>query len=365
MPGGDQGPGQGRRNKKVNTDTEETSREGVAVQAEPPPLLASIREAINDSMAKSMSDLENRLFQQFKNFQDAFSEDIKKELGEVRGELRGMVEDNARNAEATSQRLAEAEERIDEVETLGADVKEYLLALKESHLELQSKVTELEGFSRRNNIRIYGLKEGAEGTSMLNFIENLLKTELAADTGLTELGIERAHRALGPRPAESAPPRSTVIKFLKYSTKEKILRAAWKKTIAVDGRKVFFDHDYATAVMKKRREYQHIKKVLKEKGIRFHTPMTRMRVFLDSGTVTYEDAHQAAEDLRAKGFPIPAMPQRRETSEQHLTFSWERATRKRGGANDSDYRLRVRDRLSEFRHKSAETTAEDTTRSPV
>lgn len=69
-------------------------------------------------------------------------------------------------------------------------------------------------------------------------------------------------------------------------------------------KRFFFDHDYAAGVMEKRREYLPIKKTLKEKGIRFHTPLMKMRVFLDSGTVTYESADQAAEDLRAKGFPV-------------------------------------------------------------
>ena len=60
-----------------------------------------------------------------------------------------------------------------------------------------------------------------------------------------------------------------IVSFLKYTTKERIISAAWEKNITVDGNKVFFDHDYATAVMEKRREYLPIEKVLKEKGIKF------------------------------------------------------------------------------------------------
>lgn len=128
---------------------------------------------------------------------------------------------------------------------------------------------------------------------MAHFIDNLIKTELGESIGLNELGIERAHRALGPKPAETAPPRSTVVRFLKYTTKERVIRAAWKKPVTVEGRRIFFDHDYATGVMEKRRAHLPVKKALKEQGIRFHTPMTS--VFLDSGTVTYESADQAAE----------------------------------------------------------------------
>lgn len=366
MPGGEEGgPRKGLRSKKGNVDTvvdsEEASQEE-AMLTEPQLSLASIRMAINDTMAKSMSEWDVKLSQQLQQLQSFFSEDVKRQLGEVRTEFRQMMEDTAGKIEATSLRLDDAEQRIDSAETSCMEMKEYLDYMKKTQQDLQSKVTELEGHSRRNNIRIYLLKEGIEGTSMIHFIENFLKNELAESAGLTELGIERAHRALGPRPREGAPPRSTVVKFLQYTSKEKIISAAWKKKISVDGQRVFFDHDYATAVMDKRREYLPVKKALKQRGIRFHTPMTKMRVFLDSGTVTYESASQAAEDLRAKGFPIQPMPKR--TSPEQSTFPWERVREKRNGTGD-DYRQRIRDKLQEFHHRAAEPSAEDTPPPPA
>lgn len=88
--------------------------------------------------------------------------------------------------------------------------------------------------------------EGMEGTSVVRFVENRKKTELGEAIGLNELSIEYARRALGPKPAKTATPRSMLVRFLKYKTKEKIINAAWKKTITVDGKRVFFDHSYAT-----------------------------------------------------------------------------------------------------------------------
>lgn len=198
---------------------------------------------------------------------------------------------------------------------------------------------------------------------MIHYIESLLKKELMETTGLTYLGIERAHRALGPKPAENAPPRSIVIKFLKYSIKDKIINAAWRKTIIVDGRKVFFDHDYATAVMEKWREYQPIKKLLKERGIRFHTPMTRMRVFLHSGTVVYGSADQASEDLRARDFSVPPIPKRREATQS--TFSWEQVKERRSRSLNANYRQRVREKLRDFHHRPAENAAKETSAAPM
>lgn len=95
---------------------------------------------------------------------------------------------------------------------------------------------------------------------MINFVEKLIKTELNEDIGPeTGLGIERAHRDLGTRPPDNATPRSIVIKFLKFTTKKKVIHAAWKKPITFEGKWVSFDHDYATEVLSKRKEYIPIK----------------------------------------------------------------------------------------------------------
>lgn len=106
-------------------------------------------------------------------------------------------------------------------------------------IKQQKKLTDLEGRSRRNNIRTYGVPEGKEGDSMTEFVENFLKAELAlmADTTLR---IQRAHRALARKPDRDAPPRSIVVNFLEFSTKEMVLKKAWGKKIMMGGRRIFF-----------------------------------------------------------------------------------------------------------------------------
>lgn len=48
-----------------------------------------------------------------------------------------------------------------------------------------------------------------------------------------------------------------------------------------------------------------IRRLLRDKGIRFQTPPpAKLRVFLDSGTVTYGSAAEAAEDLKKRGFSL-------------------------------------------------------------
>lgn len=118
----------------------------------------------------------------------------------------------------------------------------------------------------------------SKGTSAVTFIENFIKTELGNDL-VHGLGIERAHHAMAPKLPQSAPPRSMVVRFLQFSVKEKILYAAWKKELRVQNKRVYVDHDYATEVQNKSKEYIPIKKILRDNGIRFQTPLTRLRAF--------------------------------------------------------------------------------------
>lgn len=132
------------------------------------------------------------------------------------------------------------------------EAQEALLQSIKQQRILQDMMTDQEGRSRWNNIRIFGLKEGAEGSSVTQFIEQLLKNELPLPTNM-EPQIQRAHRALLRKPDADKPPRSIVVNFLQYTVKETVLREAWKKKKHYQNRALFFDHDYATEVIRKRK----------------------------------------------------------------------------------------------------------------
>lgn len=65
-----------------------------------------------------------------------------------------------------------------------------------------------------------------------------------------------------------------------------VLREAWKKGKLVVGNRALHSE-----IVKKRKEYNEIKKALKERGIRFQTPYTQMRIQWDSGVRTYDSAY--------------------------------------------------------------------------
>lgn len=303
--------------------------------------MAKLSENIRDfkrDIDSSISELKEDLKKGFKDELTTLKHELDQKLTRVETSL-----------QVHGQAISEAEERISDMETCSAVTKEVLLSVLKEQRRLQEKVTDLESRSRRNNIRLYGIPEGSEGDSMTTFVEKLLTSELTLPDGMNLL-IQRAHRALTQRPGPEAKPRSIVINFLRFDVKETVLKLAWKKKINFNNKQIFFDHDYANGVMEKRRAYGGIKKALKEKGIRFQTPLTRIRVHWSSGPQTYESAHQAAQELRARGIQVTAVREDPDaTLEESIrkAFPWQQTTN--GGKH---LETRVKERLQEFRRPS-------------
>ncbi len=152
---------------------------------------------------------------------------------------------------------------------------------------LRRKTTEAESFLRRNNIQNFSIAEGEEySTLMPEFIDKFPKSKLSLPDNL-DLKIQRAHRSLTQKPPPDAPPRSIIVNFLEFVTKEVVLKAAWeesrKEKIQLNDRVIYFYHDYPVQI-KKHKEYKVIKKALKAKGIRFQMPYTNMQIHWDTGS---------------------------------------------------------------------------------
>lgn len=78
------------------------------------------------------------------------------------------------------------------------------------------------------------------------------------------------------------------------------------------GKKILsFDHDYTTEVVQKRKEYKAAKRILKEKGIQFQMPFTRMKIHWESESRTYNSSGEVKEELKRCGLvektPAPSV----------------------------------------------------------
>ncbi len=130
------------------------------------------------------------------NFRDRIRDDLKRKLAGTRQEIYQKLNEITADLKTTTDKMSQAEARIADVEEWSVDFREALSQSLQAQESLQMKLTDLEARSSRNNVRIYGIAEGAEKNNIHQFIENFVKKEL--ELAEVELGIQRCHRSLGP-----------------------------------------------------------------------------------------------------------------------------------------------------------------------
>lgn len=107
---------------------------------------------------------------------------------------------------------------------------------------------------------------------------------------IRNLKLKRAHRARIPMPTnEQSKPRSIIVRFASYKTKEEVVRRAWqKKQIQYSNEFFYINHDYPPAILKKHADCSQLK------YIKFQTPHpARLRVFYAEETRMYQTAAEA------------------------------------------------------------------------
>lgn len=111
-----------------------------------------------------------------------------------------------------------------DLEEWSTEASDVVLQTLDIQQKRQTKLTDLDARSRRNNIRLYGIPDEAVGDNIQEFVESFIKTELFLSN--LDLGIQCGNRALGPNPPPNANPRSVVIYFLEYRIKELVIHSA-------------------------------------------------------------------------------------------------------------------------------------------
>lgn len=216
------------------------------------------------------------------------------ELRKFRQEVNGSLEklsEKVTNIDQTVRglvgRILEAEDRVNTMEDGHNRHTQLLSFLLHRDRQLEARCEALENAQRRDNLRIYGIKEGSEEGDTVKWMEEFLHTTLKLPTEL-DLRLERAHRSLLQKPTNpNASPRSFVLKFHSFKTKQLVLQKAWQeKNLTYRGEKITMNHDYSPALQRKRKEYSGIKRPLKAKQIKFQSPYPAMlKVFAQGGTL--------------------------------------------------------------------------------
>ena len=140
-----------------------------------------------------------------------------------------------------------------------ADVKQDVetKADKAHVLELESRITDLQNRSRRNNIVVWNVPEGSEkGAFMVEFVKRNLLIDHMKLEGAENIEIMRAHCALTAIRRDASKPRPIHVYLLKYTDRQYILANAAKclKENQYDGLSLFISDDVTKDVREQRKK---------------------------------------------------------------------------------------------------------------
>ncbi|KAG7455605.1 hypothetical protein JOB18_017492 [Solea senegalensis] len=181
-----------------------------------------------DDQALTMEAISELLEQHRQSLADDFKTSFN-QLENKFDEVRSTVDEHGQCLSSLELAADDLSQRVGELESVCAN-------LQESNSKLTAKVIDLEGRSRRQNIRILGLAESIEGFWTLP----------------SQYEIDRAHRSLTAKPAPSQRLRPVILRLHRYQIKDLLVREAHRRgKLAYRGQQIRVVEDYSPDVQSK------------------------------------------------------------------------------------------------------------------
>lgn len=197
-------------------------------------------EKMEDSLAAMIASAmeKQQLFieAQFKTLQDRL-DNIQTELSNCSSGVRELRD----RYSSLSSRVSKTEKNYDKCAAKMATYEE--------------KLADMEDRSRRDNIRIVNLPEGVEASNLMSYISDSLPVWFPSLIGVKP-EIMRAHR-IGPS-NNTGRPRTVIMKLLRYTDRDRILRASRESPIKVNGKDIRFSADYSAFTINRRRAFYEV-----------------------------------------------------------------------------------------------------------
>lgn len=224
-----------------------------------------------------------------------------------------LLHEEVRRISKTTISLAnEMEARKKEVDNALNDQSDSITSMEMKLKEMEKEILKLRGWSedlearlRRNNIRVVGVREGAEtGKKPSEFMAGLLKEKLGLSVTPT---LDLVHRTLGVRrDGNGVPPWAFVVRCHYYTEKEEILKKAREMERTPEGRngQIHIFPDYTQEVNNKRAAFKEARSLLMPlrtcKGIRYGLRYPATLVITPEGgqTTTFESPKDAMEFIK-------------------------------------------------------------------
>uniref|UniRef100_A0A1A8EYN8 L1 transposable element RRM domain-containing protein n=1 Tax=Nothobranchius korthausae TaxID=1143690 RepID=A0A1A8EYN8_9TELE len=349
------------KNKKQPENPSKMTKQTLSVEATG----ELAREASLDSISLQIRTLTAEIKTELQANKEEITTEMRKELSEFKRDINKLLDNMDKEIKEQTERIQDGETRTEELEQWSYDANKAIQHMLQQQKYMEDKLEDFEARARRNNLRVYGIKESKEAkpSELKDMIEGWLKKELGLED---DLQIQRVNRAQAPKPREGQTPRSIIIQFQQSKTKDMILYKAWeKKKMTFEGEGVYFDHDYTAKVLQQRKAYLPIKKKLKSMKIRFQTPYTKMRIFWEDGMKIYNNAEEAARDLKTRGCEVEGFQMAeegihkdKETNVKGLA-SWKQV------GDIGTMKDRVRERLQEYELRRKKTDGGEETRGSI
>lgn len=244
--------------------------------------------ALADFKAELLIALREEMVGIFKSeLQKAMTENlsqIKSELQSVRAELTANLAATKSDVSELRGTVVEMEESLSTCTDDVAYLKSKVESLSSTVKALENKCEDLEGRSRRNNIRIIGLSEKS-GTVTAASTSALLKEALNLDKAPL---IDRAHRSLNPKPKPGERPRPIIARLHYYTECVDILqRARAQQRIKIGDSTISIFPDHTARTARARAAFNDVRRQLRDiPGIRYGLMYPALLRITTSGGVT-------------------------------------------------------------------------------
>ena len=163
--------------------------------------------------------------------------------------------------------ISSLEDNSNEVEDRLQQIENACSTLQQDNALLKSKLADLEGRSRRQNIRIIGLPESLEGSRPTAFFSQLLVDVFGAEVLSSPPELDHAHRSLAPKPTTGDKPRPVIIRLHRFQVKDLLIREARRRgDLFYKEHKIRFYEDYSSNMLKQRAEYRSSMAELYKRG---------------------------------------------------------------------------------------------------
>lgn len=190
-----------------------------------------------------------------------------------------------------------AETCISETEDAVSSLVARVRSLENKNKDMEDKIVDLEARSRKSNLRLVNLPEGAEGNDACSFLETWTPEVLGLTSSNSKPILERAHR-VGPRNDPSVPPRTLIMKFMNDRDKMRVLNAVRnQKQIFYKDRAVWFYPDLASGIHKKHKAFDAVRQKLRKMGIRNEIRFPAKLLLTHNGNTRAFDKPSDVEDF--------------------------------------------------------------------